>query len=316
MKTQGIFFQGKGDIGLRDVDLRDPEYDEIQARLLVSGICTGEIWYHANHTFDQPVLTGHEGIGIVTKVGREVSGFREGDLISTPIYRWLLDANLRADKCIKLSGTPADMDSYIIEPVYCAVNCLHYTAPYPGDRIIVFGAGYMGLLIIQLLARYPLCELVAVDLKEKNLQLARQFGATTTINLKDPLSGEILKAMPAKPYDIAVECSGAGQALDWCTRLAGPGGKLVIFANHHADRLVDARKWHASGLTILSITPTMAINDNLLKPFTRAENLMFQGKISQENLVNFKYNYRDIKRAMDESAAKPDGFIKSMIRFD
>lgn len=316
MKTQGIFFQGKGEIGLREVDLRDPEYDQIQARLLVSGICSGEVWYHANHTFTEPSLTGHEGIGVVTKVGRDVHQFKEGDLISTPIYRWLVDSNLPAEKCIKLSGTPDDMDSYIIEPVYCAVNCLHYAAPYPGDRVIIFGAGYMGLLIIQLLARSSLAELVVVDIKEENLQLAREFGATTTINLSDPLSGYILNEMTKDRFDISIECAGVSQSLDWCSKLTAPGGKLVIFAIHHAQRLIDMRHWQSAGLTVINVTPTTGIDTNMLKPFIRAERLMHLGHVRQDNMVRHKYNYKDIKKAMDESAARPEGFIKSMIRFD
>lgn len=52
----------------------------------------------------------------------------------------------------------------------------------PGDRVLVLGAGYMGLLNVIGLAHSPVSELVVTDIKEKNLELARSFGATHIIN--------------------------------------------------------------------------------------------------------------------------------------
>jgi threonine dehydrogenase-like Zn-dependent dehydrogenase len=61
---------------------------------------------------------------------------------------------------------------HLAEPVECVVRAIDSYGIVPGDRVLVLGTGFMGLLNVQGLARCPLSELVVADLKPRNLELA------------------------------------------------------------------------------------------------------------------------------------------------
>ena len=176
MKSYAVYFVAVGQAELHEIDVEDPQPDEVQVRCVVNGICMGEVskfkgldpdWYSF------PLIVGHEGIGVVTKVGREVENLAEGDyVVCGP---WVADRNYRAAPLIKFTAPPDDPALFIAEPPSCVAGALYTYDITPGDRVLLLGAGYMGLLNVQGLAHYPLQELVVTDLKLENLELARSF---------------------------------------------------------------------------------------------------------------------------------------------
>lgn len=70
---------------------------------------------------------------------------------------------------------------HMVEPASCAINAAHAMNIYPGDDTVLFGVGYMGLLLLQTLKSYPLSRLVAIDINPQNLEFAKSFGASEVI---------------------------------------------------------------------------------------------------------------------------------------
>ncbi len=327
MKTEAIFFKGNKKIEIREIEIRDPKYNEIQAKTLINGICMGEVWlYGLERPQDEKhddlseymgisedlALPGHEGVGIVTKVGSSVEKVKEGDFVTTS--HWSRHTNQKEDKLIKVNLHSNNFDSHLVEPLACVINAGTYVNCYPGDRAFVFGAGYMGLLLIQLLSYYPLSELVAVDIKENNLEIAKIFGATRVINFNDKDGREKLEKN--KDYfDISYETSSKNIGMDWCTKVTKIGGSMGFFGWTHGFSTVDTDSWHRKGLKVLNISPGMVIDQRIKKNFERADMLMSIGKICQDRLITNKYKFEDIKRAMEESLIRGEGFIKSILKF-
>lgn len=313
MKSLAVYFSGNRELEIGEIDVSDPGQDEVQVRTLVNGICMMEVWQFNVPEKGRPFMAGHEGVGIVAKVGREVKNLKEGDYIYAP--KWSQYQNVKAADAIKLSCSPDNLEDYLVEPVSCAVTTTAYLDTYPGDRVIVFGAGYMGLLLIQLLAKSPVSELIVVDLKQKNLDLARQFGATETIRLHSPEGEARLEHLADHLLDITIEGSGAAAALDLCTRLTRPGGKLGIYAWHHHPRTVDTDMWHVRGLKVLNVAPSIALDDLPYRQFRAAERLIRAGVIRQQPMITHRYRLQEAMRAMDESTVRGEGFIKSVLVF-
>lgn len=69
---------------------------------------------------------------------------------------WRKDAYITDSGFMKLQTVPEDINSFMIEPAACMVLAAKHSDIFPSDKAIVFGAGYMGLLLIQILARHPL----------------------------------------------------------------------------------------------------------------------------------------------------------------
>lgn len=315
MKTLSAFFEGNRRVYLREEELPDPRYNEIQVKTLYNGICMAEVYKYRDLTFPEPMRPGHEGIAVVTKVGSEVRDVREGDLV-TATY-WARDLNLAEGTYLPLGAVPeAALRTHLVEPLSCIVTAVDELHLYPGDRVAVFGAGYMGLLLIQLLRRCPISRLTVVDMKEQNLALARKFGATETILLGTE-DGEARLAELAEemPFDAAYECSGAQAALTWCEKLLGKAGKLGVYGWHHGARQVDGHIWHTRGLSLFNVSPWIIYHKKAMTPFLAAHRLMQEGLIDQRELVTHEYAFEDIERAMEESTARQGGFLKSVLRF-
>ncbi|MFD2328022.1 zinc-binding dehydrogenase [Cohnella sp. GCM10020058] len=317
MKSRAVYFRGNRQLELREIEVPDPNEDEIQVKTLVNGICMMEVWqYNLKEPYwKEGILAGHEGVGLVTKAGRKVNGLKEGDYVWTGNSSWSERLNLKEGHAVKLNCTPENAENYVIEPLSCAVTAAAYLNVYPGDRVILFGAGYMGLLLTQLLARSPLSELIVVDLKKENLELAASFGATETIQMGEPGAEERLAQLEAHPFDITIEGSGAEQALASCTKLARAGGKVGIYAWHHQHRTVDTSAWHTKGLQILNVAPGITSNDMPYRQFYAAEKLIRAGVVRQDVLFTHRYSLDDVERAMNESTLRGQGFIKSMLVF-
>lgn len=314
MKSRAIFFKSKGTAEIREIDIPDPAYDEIQARTLVNGICMGEVWLYNGVVHENPRIVGHEGVGIVTRVGAGVQGIFKGDFITT--RHWSEYTNQRVGTTVKLSCTMENYESYLIEPSSCAVNAAAYLDPYPGDRVLVFGAGYMGLLLIQLLRRYPLSQLIVIDMKQENLKLAKMFGATETLDISTEDGKKRIEELQKKPFDITIEASGATTALDQSTKCTRTGGKLGLYAWHHQARSIDTSEWHMKGLQVLNVSPFITSEDRPLRSFEAADRLNSCGVIQQSQLITHKYTLDEITQAMEESTTRGTDFIKSILIFN
>jgi threonine dehydrogenase-like Zn-dependent dehydrogenase len=183
----------------------------------------------------------------------------------------------------------------------------------PGDRALVLGAGYMGLLNVQLLARCPLVELVVADVKPRNLELARRFGASEVIHAATPEGQERLRALKGR-FDLVVEAAGVPATLAQATDLVRPGGKLGIFAWHHEPRSVDLGTWHTQGLRVLNCAPNIG-RDRSEETWDRAIRLLQRGTFDMSPLVTHRHPMEEVQAAMEIAAERPADYIKGVLTF-
>ena len=314
MKSLTAFFEGKRQVCLREIDLPDPLPHEIQAKTLYNGICMAEVWKYTGVTHDKPILPGHEGIGIVTNVGSAVTGVAEGDLVTTTT--WGEYVNIPSGFFLPIHPHPgAELKTHLVEPVSCVVTAADELHIYPGESVVLFGAGYMGLLLVQLLNRYPLRRLVVADIKPHNLELALLYGATEVINSASEEGRARLRELESEPFEIAFECSGAQSCFSSCERLLDKGGRLGVYAWHHGERVFDGHIWHTKGLSLLNVNHWLVCRKEYLNPWIGADRLMHSGAIEQSRLITHEYEFTDIERAMEESSERRGDFIKSILRF-
>jgi threonine dehydrogenase-like Zn-dependent dehydrogenase len=312
MKAQAIFITGRGRTEIRDIEAPDPRADEVQARTLANGICMGEVSAFRGTEAAPLGPAGHEGIGVVTKVGRDVKRVREGDCVAT--FQWSTVVNLSASSVSVFSKPPADPAAFIAEPASCAVTAWYSYGIIPGDRVLVLGAGYMGLLNIQLLGQSPLSALAAADVRADNLTLAGEYGATELINSATPQGKARLDELKQKPFDLVVECAGAAETVKRAGELTRAGGRLAIFAWHHEPRTVDMGIWHMRGLRVLNSAPMIGA-DWAIHPFQRAIDLLERGVFDQRKLITHRHPFGDAQKALEEASVRAPGYRKGVLLF-
>ena len=242
-----------GKLIVADTDLPICGRDEVLIRVKLGGICGSDhTLYHGRFGVPLPVIPGHEAVGTVEATGEGVTGLETGQRVTIqPNFscgqcalcraghgntcpskiRLGVDTNgvfaefvkVPARYVWKVPDALPDEVAVFTEPLSVGVHAMRITAPNPGDKVLIFGAGIMGLLVLQLAVSKG-ARVTACDLAEKRLSLAKQLGAESVIG-PDSAHEDFTNT-----FDVIYETSGVPMALDRVIRLAAPLGKIVVLS--------------------------------------------------------------------------------------
>lgn len=240
-----------------EVEIPDPQPNQVIVKLLSSGVCHSQLHQMHRVEQDRPLVFGHEGTGIVTHVGKNVKHLKEGDFSiitwvpKTPIkgrlkrvlsgvtYRgkivhnivvqtWVEDALIESEYAIPIAKKHATDVSCIVG---CAVltgagAVLNTARVRPNDSVAVFGVGGVGLSAIKMAALLGAFPVIAVDLHDDKLALAKDFGATHVVNASenDPVDSVIDISMGGVDFSFdAIGVKTTTEQILPVTRSGGPG---------------------------------------------------------------------------------------------
>jgi threonine dehydrogenase-like Zn-dependent dehydrogenase len=281
MKANTIQYLDDGTIKLIETVIGDPDDNEVQLQGGACGICSWDIATAKLGSRMTPMApAGHEGIGYVTKVGRAVKDLKEGDRVVGGGFATL--RNLPAARVYPLPPSDLADEYWIVEPVSCAVTGLDHCRLRPGDRVAVIGAGFMGLLILQGLLKMPVNQLVAVDIVQSRLDLARSLGVPETYNAAQVERAELVQTLRQREYDVVVDTSGTQAGLDLATDITKRGGLINLFGWIKGETATfDPTKWHGGGFTVVNSSPSSRLRDT----FPSAIRMIHQGIFDLRPLV-------------------------------
>src|SRR5881398_2334049 len=246
---------------LEEVAKPEPGPGEIVVKIEASGLCHTDI--HAAHG-DWPVkpnlpfIPGHEGVGIVEQVGPGVTVVKEGDRVAIP---WLGYACGTCEYCISgwetlceqqlntgyfmnggyaqyarafgryVAKVPAKVDPFEAAPLACAgvttYKAVKMSGARPSDLVAIFGIGGLGHLALQY-AKIAGATVVAVDLVDEKLELAKKLGADYTVNAKAEDPVEAIQKLGGA--NAAVSLAVSPRAFEQAFRALRRGGTLVFVA--------------------------------------------------------------------------------------
>ena len=211
---------------------------------MMTGVFTDPRWVR------YPLIPGHEWAGTVVEIGAEVESVRAGERVvcegMISCHRCGAAAAAQTQWCEKIEAlgftrpggyaelvtVPArvvhrlpDHVSFdagvLVEPASVVLQRTREGAPATGRTVGVIGVGTLGSLAIALLRLYSPSRIVAYGIREEELELATQLGATEVV-----LAG---RGAPAAPeFDLVVETAGAATAVALATELCRPGGRAVL----------------------------------------------------------------------------------------
>ena len=269
----------EGPVVIEEIDIPDPGPNQVTVQNFASGVCYSQVHQLRNPGLPRPMGLGHEGSGVVTQVGKEVTHVREGDhVISTwvprgpirglpvsqptgatfqgrsviadgDVYTWSEHMVTFADKVVPMSPSdPTDISCLIGCAVLTGAGAVLHTAKVgSGQSVAVFGAGGVGLSAIGAATITGAEPIIAVDLDDRKLQFAKEFGATHGINSSDSDAVDAIREISGGGVDYAMDAVGAPttavQILD-AVKQGGPradnqGGMAVLLGIPVADVSVD-----------------------------------------------------------------------------
>ncbi|MDD4220645.1 MAG: zinc-binding dehydrogenase [Sphaerochaetaceae bacterium] len=294
----------------------DPLEGEIETEAVLGAVCTHEVsLFLGDLTHPRyPMVPGHEAVHRVTRVGKGVSHLKEGDYVSCCWYmgQWSRKVIGPASVAWRLPEDIKDPAHWVVEPVASIVNAASYMEIKPGSKILLVGAGFMGLLMAQIISRYPLAEFTVADLKPFNLELAQRAGAYTIIQTGTEEGQEYFDQLPEGSFDIVIECSGSQKGLDLAIQQCGMAGHIYLFGWHRKTRTVDFKLGHLRGQHFLHTSPAADFGKVYERYWPTTIELMRRGVFDLSYLITHKYKAEEINQCMQDSVSRTDGFIKSV----
>ena len=262
-----------------EIEVPDPKPDQVVVKLFSSGVCHSQLHQMHNTETKTPALLGHEGTGVVTSVGKDISHLKEGDLaivtwvprepirgrwapepggatwreepLSGPTYTWGEDVIVWGGYVVKIDDDyPKDVSSIVGCAVLTGAGAVLHTAKVrPEESVAVYGVGGVGLCALQMAALLNAYPVIAIDLDDKKLDFAREFGATHTINASTTDPVEAIHDITGGGADYAFDAIGlriTNEQILPSVRGGGPGagnvgGMAVMIGMPGNEMTVDPR---------------------------------------------------------------------------
>lgn len=315
---------------------------QILVQLEVSGICgsqLGEIDGVKGPDRYLPHLMGHEGFAKVLEIGPGVRNVQLGDSVvlhwrpgagiqaDPPQYRWrgnLLNAGwvttfnrhavVSENRC---TPVPAQTDPDAAALFGCAISTgfgvvENNAGLRMGESVVVFGAGGIGLNIIQAAAMRSASLIIAVDLFDSRLELAQQLGATHTINSRrDDAEASIKIALSNQPLDVFIDNTGVPAVIEQGYRLTHGQGRVILVGVPHQGKNVSLNTLPLHFGKLLTGSHGGESRPELDIP--RYLRLQQQGKLQLDLLVSTRYPLEEINTAI---AAIRDGSTAGRVMID
>lgn len=211
-------FYGPRDVRMEEVELPKINENEILVKVKACGICGSDLHMYKLGLFSDTLcrqlkkggIPGHELSGEVVKVGRKVRRIKEGDRVAAmsnggmaeyipvPVFSGLTVYKLPPEVSYEEAAT--------LEPLANSIHATLRANPSKGENVAIFGVGTIGLGIIQCLKALELGlnKIIAVDISDYRLKLAKQLGADGVINanVNDP-NEKIVDFVGSIPLTIA-----------------------------------------------------------------------------------------------------------------
>ena len=255
-----ILAESKKPLIIDDITLPDNlEFGQVLVKVHYSGICGAQInEIDAAKGPDKflPHLLGHEGSGVVQKIGPGVSTVKEGDHVvlhwrpskgiqsPTPKYSWdgktvnagwVTTFNEQAVISEnRLTVIPKDFDMRVSPLFGCAVTTAFGVVNNDaqikvGQSVVIFGIGGVGLNIAQAASMVSAHPIIGVDLLEHKLEMGREFGLThAVVGGKENVNDIIRNIVGMQGADVVIETTGNSRVIEQAYELTHPDGKTIL----------------------------------------------------------------------------------------
>lgn len=284
MRIKAAVTHAKGDpFVIEEVELDEPRVDEILIRVVASGICHTDLVCRDQFIpVPLPAVFGHEGAGIVEKVGAGVTEFKPGDRVGVTYascgtcpscsrgrpyvcrrHKELNFGGIQIDGTTRLSTLEGedlstlfgqssfatymvvnqknavkveydDIDLAVVAPIGCGIQTgagavLNRLRPEFGSTIAVYGCGTVGMSAIMAAKIAGCAKIIAVGGNPRSLELAKELGATHTVNRKECDEVAAVKAITGGyGVNYAIDTTGVGACVRKSLAMCDLDGSCVV----------------------------------------------------------------------------------------
>ncbi len=322
-----IFHGAHQPLTVEQIATPEPKTGEILVKVAGCGVCHTDLHFidHDVPTMKKPPLVlGHEASGTVAAVGAGVTNWKAGDRLLLPAVFGCGQCRLcrmgRENVCENMVFFGSSVDGayaeYLISPAHAAIPLPAEiplvegaiiadatTTPFhavvnrgqvrPGDAVVVFGCGGIGLNCVQIAAAVG-GQVIAVDIADHKLEWARKLGAKATVNPRsvERLDKE-LRRITGGGADVAFECIGNPATQEQAFNAVRTGGRFVVVGSSDKPMTLNTGKVMFREIEIVGSLGCRVVD------YPRVIELARQGKIKVSELVTAKFPLDRINEAFD-----------------
>ncbi|HEV2927481.1 MAG TPA: NAD(P)-dependent alcohol dehydrogenase [Propionibacteriaceae bacterium] len=316
------------EVAVRLAAVPEPGPLQVLVEVAAVGICGSDVHYFdhgriADFVVREPLVLGHEASGTIRAIGAEVTD-------RTPGQRVALEPQETCGRCreclsgrynlcpqVRFFATPpvhgafaqyvlldairahpvpdelSDEAAALIEPLSVAVWAAHKVAVGPGDRVLVIGAGPVGLLCADVARARGAAWVGVSDTNDHRLAVAADRGASQTINVA---SESLVEGI--EPVDVVLECSGATPAVQSAFTVAAPAARIVLVGLG-----APAIELPVATIQIRELTVTGTFR--YANTYPAAIALAASGAVDLDSLVTARFGLEQVAEALSVSKTDP-----------
>ncbi len=298
------------------VSLPKPEVrpGALLVRVAASGICgTDPHILHGLYPANLPLVPGHEFAGVVEAVGDGVDGFTAGDHVA-------VDPNILCGTCsfcrrgkshlcknlvalgVNIPGGFAEFCSVpvaqayqlprdfplahaaLAEPVGCCLRGVDLAGIVSGDRVVIFGAGPMGAIILQLALIQGASEVIVIDPQPGRRKRAEALGASWTIDPARESGAAAIRSRHPDGAEVVFDCSGNVEAVKVAMAIVMRGGTVMLYGVCHKDHDLVVNPFWINDAEI-----TIRGSYNNPNTMSRALDLLISGRLNADAVATHRY---------------------------
>jgi 2-desacetyl-2-hydroxyethyl bacteriochlorophyllide A dehydrogenase len=325
MKAKRLTFPEKMKVEVEEFELADePGQDEVLIENIYGLISAGTelAFYTQSHIgfsvpdfgyAKYPAHPGYTAVGRVVKVGQKVSGLAPGDLVHSSSQHASF-AVCKATAVLKVPEALPIEQVPFVGMANIAMTTLRMGRPQMGEMAAVFGMGIVGNLAGQLLKRAAAYPVVAIDLVQPRLEVARVCGLDVCWNPSGvDIKEETKKITEGRGFDIVVEATGNPEVASPALKLVGQLGRLILLGSPRGKAELDIYfDIHRKGVSVIGAHTRLI---SILDPEGPAKNkkLLFKffadGSLKVDNLITHKIPARDAAQGYQGLIDKKEEYL-------
>jgi 2-desacetyl-2-hydroxyethyl bacteriochlorophyllide A dehydrogenase len=302
---------------------------DVRIKVKASGICGTDVHiFRGEYLGTYPVIPGHEFSGIVEEIGSAVTRFKAGDHaaiepniscenchaclnnrqnfcenwngVGVTLPGGFAEYAVAPEKAVFNIGTIPFLAGAFVEPLSCVLHGVERARIKLADRVLILGAGPIGILLSKAIQLQGASEITQVDKNRARLELAKISGAAFVFDSLDPLERD--------GYDVVVDASGSRFLMEHTIPYVRKGGTVLLFGVPQRDAKLELPAFTIFEKGLFLLSSYTSVRNSI-----QAVRLLESGKIDVSALVSHQLPLNEFERGIELIEQGLEGVLKVVI---
>ena len=339
-------YDEQGKLSLKDMPRPTAKNNTAVIKVGACSICGTDFrtYMHGSSKITPPRIIGHEAVGTIVEVGRDVIGFSKGERVAVAPaigcgecypcqsgypnmcddlqtigfqfdggfaeYMEIPEIAFKMGNVNKLGSLISDEEASLAEPTACVVNAQEFLNIKKGDYVAVFGSGFIGCMHAELAFRSGASKVIIIEVSEKRIKQAEELvpGIITINSTEKDLMTEIMDITEGRGVNVAITACSVGKVQEDALNIASKRGRISLFGGipGSGKGYIDSNVIHYKELSVYGVHASTPLQNKKVLDWIST------GSLKVDKYAKNIYPLRDIEKAFE--AIKGGDVLKVIIK--